>query len=199
VVRRQMYEAFDAARSFSRLVESIHYGDDIVEHAARKWDCSSFVARAVRSLTKVDDVFKSTSLMQITTGVFCAYCQDVPAFDARQLPLLFLYDKNSTNNAQKTVHMGIALPNLAYLRLLLNATGENLKNVISLDLKEVGIGDNTPGLHLVSEWFSATPLEEVLVKRFPGTEPPDFGSARYVVSPAFMPLDPLLRVAAFRG
>jgi hypothetical protein len=194
-----LYETFDAARSFSHLVKNIHYGDDVVEHVARKWDCSSFVARAIRSITQVDDVFKSTSLMQITTGVFCAYCQDVPAFDARQLPLLFLYDKNSTNNAQKTIHMGIALPNLAYFRLLAGATGENLHNVVSLDLAQVGTVTDTPGLHVVADWFSITPLNEVGLTRFPGTEPPEFGSRRYVIAPAFLPLDPILRVAAFRG
>lgn len=178
------------------------YGDAIIETTGelitgRTWDCSYFVARIIRAITSVDNLYKGSAISQAVTHLFLQYCSRRPAIGVVDLPLLFLFDKQDMDFPSHTAHVGIAMPDVDFLSMCLSTTGEVLDDIIVLDMVE-GY-DGPPRLRKASTWFDITPLSAVRVMPFPGASGPTFGDERFVVSPAFFNVRQALKDAANRG
>jgi hypothetical protein len=179
------------------------YGDAIVETTGeivtgRTWDCSYFIARLLRAITGVDGLYKAGAIEQAVTAMFLSYCSARPAALIYDLPLLFLYDRDSMAFPQKTVHVAVAMPSLDFYSMCMNTTGEVLEDIIVLDMYVNNPAP--PDAHRASEWFNATPLHDVAVMPFAGNAAPAFpGGTRYVVSPAFFNVRQALKIQANRG
>lgn len=203
VIELSPMTVFTKAYSWARKLD-VHYGDPLKDGDPSKpfrpsgWDCSWFVADCIRAITEIGDIYTGSYASQACTGAFCALCSDLPDLSWMQLPLLFLYDKESTTYPQKTVHVGIALPNYAFIRMLIDFDPSVLEQVYTLDLfTRTG---QVPLVHPVSSWFTAfPPASGVGVRSFPGVVAPDFGTNRYIVAPAFMNLEKIVKLPSLRA
>lgn len=186
------FEFFQRATVVARRL-NVTYGDPIPvgdANPGRTWDCSWFIATVLRYVLGLPDLFRGAAGVQATTHGLAGYCVPVHLahYVGGSIPLIFLHDSESTAWASKMVHVGLLAPDARWFNHLRHPEGRECEGLTVCDLRGIPTACR-PQNGKVADWFSnpsvAPTLREV---SFSGQAAPDFGSDRYVLTIAALPV-----------
>jgi len=200
-----LYGRFGDAEMIPRIMTAARlitarYGDTVAGGGGRTWDCSYFVGQIIRGVIGLDDVFPPSKASYQITPEFASLARG-KSFFGSGISVYFLYDSESDDHPNHSVHVGIGLNFPGYNRLVPGSRGTALSDLLVIDLYEItGVHEaESWSVHRGSDWFNTTPLADVGVVAHPGASAPDFGSDRFVVSGGFIRLSEIIQSIDYRA